>query len=454
MIWRKKSEIRPAFVGGAAQGMKRKVAWCAAEAAVVSVGIHLILLSFAGSMVVMNFVREKAAAFKGEHVERPVLEKRAVPLPVEIRDMQKKGPQPKVSGRIVSAAALPFTLPVMDLPEVSFGSAGSSTDSLNLSSRSMPGGLDFGVTGVNFFGTRSSGEKMVFILDASRQMMEDAKGGYFTYRFAKDKIHQMVDAMPSATLFNVMVYNDQNVDMFRPQPVPATQANRDALKVWLEPVNRDPHNVGQVSAGYRPSTVYRSAISGSVRHWLKAVQAAMEQTADNIFVLCAGYGRYSVSGPRPAVERDEQRMAEYRAKLDALNDRARKMLEAENQAREAKGLPPKIVYDWNSYVTEELRLVFPDAPPATLAGSAPADRQPEELVIEHMDMVWSTHYTPQELMPPRVHFVYLIAQDSSLHTGYLDIMALKKTAQFFRGDFEFLRGAKTMQNLLIGNRTL
>ena len=449
------SKKRPERSHGADWAMKRKAAVCATEAAVISIALHLLLLSFAGSMVILRFVREQAVAFKSENVERTALEKRAVQLPVKIQEMQKSGPRPNVKTRIVSATASPFTLPSMTLPESSYKIADSGEVPQSLSSHGMPSSLDIGITGVNFFGTRSSGEKFVFILDASKQMMEDAKGGYTTYKFAKDKIHQLVNAMPAATLFNVMVYNDSNVDMFRPQPVPATQAHRDALKAWLVPINSDPYHVGQVASKYRSPYVYHSDIGGAARGWLKAVQAAMEQTADNIFVLCASFGRYSISAPQSSVKRDEGRMEEYRAKLKAVNEKATQAFEAENEARASKGLPPKIIYDWNHYMIQELHLVLPDSPPAIGAGvSQAADRLPEDLVLDHMDAVWSYNYTPKELAAPRVNFVYLIAADASLSEGYLDITALRKMADAFRGDFEFLRGAKTMKNLTRYNQQL
>ncbi len=435
--------------------MKRKITRCAIEAGVVSIGIHLLLLFFAGSVVVWRVAHRQATAFKSENFQPPKPADRALQLPVKVQLMQKKGSRPKVTSRVVSAAASHFTLPSMEVPDASFKLADNGEALQSLNSRGLPGGLDLGVTGVNFFGTRSKGEKMVFILDASRQMMEDAKGGYYTYKYAKDKIHRLVDAMPAATLFNVMAYNDSSVDMFRPQPVPATQANRDALKTWIALINSDPHSVGKVSSNYRSTFTYKSDIGGRARHWLKAVQAAMEQTADNIFVLCAGFGRYSASSARSddppgEVERDEKRLAEYREKVAAVNERALKAFNAENTARAKKGLPPKIVYDWNDYMTQELRLVMPDPPPSTGAGggggASPPD--PGKLVLDHMDAVVARHYTPQKIMPPRVHFVYLVAADASLSEGYIDLAALEKTADAFRGDFELLRGAKTMKNLI------
>jgi hypothetical protein len=443
---------RAAVPGGP---LNRKIRICATEAAVLSIGIHLLLIFCAGSMVIWRVTREKEAAFKSENIERPKPEEdRAAQLPVKIDEFQRSGAKSRMAGRIVTAVERPFALPATGLPEMKFEAAGSVADSLSLSSHSLPGGLDLGVTGVNFFGTRSSGEKMVFILDASKQMMEDGKGGYYTYKFAKDKIHELVDAMPAATLFNVMVYNDTKVDMFRPQPVPATQANRDALKAWLAPINSDPRNVGQVSGKYRSAFEYPSEIGGGVRHWLQAVQAAMEQTADNIFVLCGGFGRYPVRQSGPAPVRDESKMAEYRARLKAVNEKATAAFNAENAARAAKGLPPKIVYNWNDYMTKELRIAMPEPPAVTSGGGGGRTIEPEKLVQDHLDAVWAAQYTPKELMPPRIHFVYLIAGNASMRDGYLDVTALRSTADAFRGDFELLRGAKTMKNLLQYNSSL
>lgn len=438
-------------VDGPGGAMRRKIAACAVEAAVISIGFHLLLLFFAGSLVILSVVRGPAAVFKGEKIDRPKPEPRAMQLPVKIQEMQKKGPQPKVTTRVVSAAALPFALPSMSLPETSYKLPDSGESLQSQRSRGMPGSLDIGVTGVNFFGTRAKGEKIVFILDASKQMMEDAKGGYTTYKFAKDKVYHLVDAMPAATLFNVMVYNDSNVDMFRPQPVPATQENRNALKEWLAPINSNPNDVGRVASKYRSSFVYESDIGGGARGWLKAVQAAMEQTADTVFVLCASFGRQNaVRQPGAPAERDEKKMAEYREKLREVNEKARKAFDAENAARAARGLPPKIVYDWNEYMMQELRLVLPDPPVAigVQPGSGLPAKASEDLVLNHMDAVWSYHYTPKELLPPRVNFVYLVAADASMPRGNIDVLALRNIAEAFRGDFEFLRGAKTMKNLL------
>lgn len=435
----------------AEQAFRRRIAAYSYEAVLVSVLVHLLLAIFAGSSVLWDIIGKESVVFRGEKIERPVLEERIASLPVKLQELQRAKKPPKLVSRVESADRRRLAMPVMPLPEVGLKLADKNAEPVRVSSHSdMPGRLDMGVSGVNFFGVRSKGEKIIFILDASKQMMEDAKGGYNTYRYAKDKIHQMVDKMPPATLFNVLVYNDSNVDMFRGQLVPASQANRDALKQWLEPINSDPYNVGQVSRKYSSSVQYDSLTGSGARFWLRAVQAAMEQTADTIFVLCGGFGRYSAPGPRgERGEPDPKEMAEYREKLAALNEKAQKAFAAENAARSKRGLPPKIVYNWNNYMTQELRLTLPPYPavPGGGGGGGP-QMTPEEVVLDHLDAVWATQYTARELAAPRLNFVYLIARDAATQREYDDIQSLKHIANDFRGEFEFLRGEKTMKNLL------
>lgn len=425
--------------------LKRKVTTCSVEAAVLSVVIHLLLFFFGGSAVLWSSVIKPSIEFKGEKIKHAELEKRTEPLPVHIQKPQRKLPPPNVT-RIVSTSTAPR--PIQSFPSFEFGfnRAGSTLRERNLQRSAVPAKLDIGVSGVNFFGARSKGEKLVFILDASKQMMEDKKGGYTTYKFAKDELHQMVDGMPSATLFNVMVYSGRNITMFRPQVVPATPENRSALKDWLAPINSDPYNVAHVDREYRPSITYSSYLGSRVRYWLQAVQAAMEQRADAIFVLCGGFGSYNVpfSDDESSGAPDPEKMEEYREKLAAVREKAEKIFDAENAARAKKGLPPKIVYDWNRYMRDELHLSMPAYPSGR---SSSPSRGPLGVVLDHMDAVCEFQYAAEKIQLPRVNFVYLVAKDSGLQREYDDTVMLNHIADEFRGSFKLLRGSRTMKNL-------
>ena len=94
-----------------ARSMKRKVVACSTEAAIISLGIHLLLFLFAGSTVLLSFASKQAVAFKSENIERAKPARRVDQLPVNIQEMQKKGPQPRMVDRVVSASMGSVNLP-------------------------------------------------------------------------------------------------------------------------------------------------------------------------------------------------------------------------------------------------------------------------------------------------------------------------------------------------------
>ena len=297
MMFNKKSKKSEST--GSADVLKKKTLVCSSEAAAISIGIHILLLVFAGSIVAIKYVQKRDAAFTGENISRPKLERRQLEMPVKVQNLQRKSSRPKVTSRMASVSQTSFSLPDMaGLGDIggSFDRSGSGERSL--SSMGAAGSLGFGISGVNFFGAKSTGEKMVFIIDASKSMLEDRKGGYFTYIFAKNRIMEMIDGMSSATLFNVMAYARERVVMFKNELVPATPANREAFKKWFAPLNSSPENVANLNdlGNFYQARLYEdSEIDNDLQDWVLPVQAAMEQKADNIFVLCGGYGWQGVS---------------------------------------------------------------------------------------------------------------------------------------------------------------
>lgn len=459
-----------------AVSMKKKTVFCSAEAAAVSIGIHLLLIIFAGSWIIFQHAKKEDAAFSGENISRPKLERRQLQMPVKMQNLQKKSQRPKVTSRIASASKTSFALPDMS----GLGSAGSglvregtSTAGRELSSMGAAGSLGFGVSSVNFFGARSKGEKLVFVIDASQTMMLDEKGGYNTYKFAKDKIFAMINGLQSATLFNVMVYGDQSnkrAVMFQSQLVPATPENREALKNWLEPLNSDPKAVGSLkemtSIAYVPAVKYDTMIGSEAKSWLETVQAAMEQGADNIFVLCAGWGQHVIGpegsqklGVDPAKEKEwllaqgwtPERIAAADKASAEFNKKVDEMLAAENKQRAANGLPPKIL-DYGArwrYVTKELKLTPPPSRPRYgIQALSGRNRYDQNEISSHLKKVYEDNYIPKKLSKPQIHFVRLIAEDDTAAVGDDDSVSLKRIATSFRGRYEFLRGAKTMENLI------
>jgi hypothetical protein len=454
--------------------LKKKAMVCSTEAAAISIGIHILLALLAGSVVAIKYVQKRDAAFVGENVSRPKLERRQLQMPVKVQNLQKKSRRPKITTRMASVSKASFSLP----DTAGLGHVGGGFDrgggSRSLSSMGAAGSLGFGISGINFFGVRSKGEKIVFVIDTSEAMMDDAKGGYNTYQFAKEKIHSMVDGMRSATLFNVILYSENDsvrsvggdaVILFRKNLVPATPENRQALKQWLATVNdnsRAAGKIGKMQTAYRPPHPYESTIESDAQTWLKAVQAGMEGSADNIFVLCAGWGDHRISDEKRAVmfgitdearkkwleERGwpQQKIDDWNKERAAISRKAREILAEENRKRRQRGLPEKVVSSMWDYMTKELKLEMPAGPPVYTGTSTDRNIFTYNInqVLEHLDAVYKFNYLPKKLSKPSVHFVQLIAEDAPDSKP----AELKTIVSKYRGDCEILRGAKIMENLI------
>lgn len=463
----------------AAGSLKKKSVFCSAEAALISVAVHVLLLLFAGSIVAIRYAQKQDASFAGENVERPKLERRQLQMPVKVQNLQKKSQKPKVTSRMATAAPSSFALPDLAGMGLSGQDGGfaraEAADSAgrDLSKLGASGSLGFGVSSVNFFGARSSGEKMVFIINASKLMLEDRKGGYMTYQFVKDRIHQMISGMKAATLFNVVVYNERHhVAIFSPNLIPASEDAKKRLLAWLAQINSDPAKAGVIPANYNPKVVYESDVANDARSWLKAIQAGMEQGADNLFVLCAGWEWHSISaaqreklfGMTPAAlkkfreERGwpQSRVDAHTKKWNEYLARGRELLAKENEARAKAGQPPKIVQDWRNYVYEDLRFPRLEGPPHQIEGGGSLHSYRIEHILNHLAAVYQYNYIPKKLDRPKLHFVALIDEDgqslaSGSHgVGSEGMALLRRVASEYRGGFEYLRGAKTVE-MLLGN---
>ena len=457
--------------------LKGKALVCSTEAAAISVGIHVLLIIFAGSIVAMKYVQKRDAAFAGENIARPKLERRELQMPVKVQNLQKKSRRPKVTSRMASVSQASFALPDM----LGMGDIGGGFDrsggGRSLSSMGAAGSLGFGIAPINFFGAKSQGEKIVFIVDAGKGMMEPHKGGYFTFQYAKDRLGKMIDRMSSATLFNAMAYDNNETVMFRSKLVPANPANRAALKKWIAPLNADANNVDNLDdlpGRYDAPKDYDNDRIKTPYAWIRPVQAAMEQKADNIFVLCSGYGSQKADddvllemyGFESEAEWqlsqgwDAERLANVKRHNDGLIADAKKLVEEKNKELRAAGKPPLIIQNWSAHVASTLGWDWLHSP--SLVTKDHPYGVDGEWIIDYLEGVYEYNYLPDKLKKPAVHVVKLIASDGSGVDDYggdgdrytFRYTQLKKIPKAFRGEMELLRGADSIDDLLRSNKSL
>ena len=277
--------------------LKKKSRAVSFEAAAITLVFYILLFVFAGSIVVVRYIQKQNAEFtvsagssKQEHRQT-----RTSAQPEKMNETLR--PATKIVSRSVSMSAPAFVAPATDKPKsvssqkFSLSSARSGRDYSAISKR-----FGSGTPQVEFFGIRAEGEKFIFVIDASPGMLAPETGGVPAYAYIKETLRKTLAKMPAAVLYNVILYDGGKIYQFRPQPIPATKENSAALMAWIQPINRDTAHKGLTDKqnNYRRPEPYQTAVGADATSWLLALQSAFEQKADNVFIVCADWGRHSI----------------------------------------------------------------------------------------------------------------------------------------------------------------
>ncbi len=239
------------------------------------------------------------------------------------------------------------------------------------------GKLDITMPELNFFNTKSKGERILICVDAGSHLMNEERGGLDTYRVIREEIKKLVDALPGTVFFNIMMFEIRSGAMFDMYKsggalVPATDANKRGVASWIDPFNSSLQNIGVRSGNYTLKTQFLPQPPASNDYkWATAAnkyrvyQAALEHGADLIYILTTDWiDPDNIKRPWTESETDryrkqmekyeadterelkkagwtEEKQLEYdkqyaKARTEAIA-KARDWLEKENNRRKAKG---------------------------------------------------------------------------------------------------------------------
>ncbi len=312
---------------------------------------------------------------------------------------------------------------------------------------------------VNFFGLSGSGRRIVFIVDATPEMLVDEKGGMSAYNKVKEEIGTMLANLNRATHFNLLLYQGKELAAFRDEPVPGLPSNLRQAIEWLDPLNRDYDALG-LRGGFGPS----QAVSGrddlpiaavDVAHYTKAVQKALEWQASAIFCITVGYrGMNRVPTPEMLKKMAEMPRGnpgtvdprEQEAWQRAI-ERTREWLARENAARRENGLDPKVVVNFNQLVREITGASPPQRRGGDPGGAAMPSMPPvtPEDIERQVQILVKELYKAEGLDEPSLHMVLFLGEEEDL--ANTDEDHFKSLTRRNRGKLKILRGLAALRNV-------
>jgi hypothetical protein len=327
------------------------------SAAIISLGIHAVLVLVALSYVAVTVIKKEAKQFEAKPVSRPKMAIKKLQVPVR---MKPKRPKPKLRKNITVKARMDRKIPEFQMPEIAGikGGIGAMGDS----GLGGSGGVGFSMPEIEVFGVKSQGEKVFIILDSSPEIMADAMGGIPAYTIIKNELVRILDGLPATALFNIIVYDRSRSFMLFPKMVSASSANVAMVDQWLKPLNAVRPGMGSKeygvdtlgSGGRQNNDDMRIGVFQQQREWYRPAMLAMKQQADAVFLLTSWWGnQWHYKEARDTSWDNSSAGRRWKESYE----KAKEMLAEENRKRAEDGQPPRVIRDapW-----EMNRIYFPD----------------------------------------------------------------------------------------------
>jgi len=439
---------------------KRKMNPMLLNVLLISVGVHAIALFILGSITVYKYIIPDEAAFE----EPAVVVEEQPPPDVKIEIKQQAAPQEQSmqSLRMKQVGNIAVTSVDVNLPDmqdsftVSAGVGGFGGGSLLGGTR---GSIGIGMSDVSVFGIDARAERILFVIDANREMVTDAKGGLNSYKVIKDEITDMVGNLSAGTLFNVMIADRRNNKVFKPQLVPAGQEVHQQIIQWLAPINANANNPGLEGArGVSRDRLQTFAdldinkdMSWSGHRGNETAymtQIALEQEVDAIFFI-TGYHRGFEQLRRRLTEREEadwqrivtsrkyiDQLAEHQKEVPLMQKRINDAMAKINEDRKKKGQPPRVLAQRYGVYSNagELDLKWETPHPGWMPYHSHKSREVEGYFKDLVEVL----YTDKGGIKPSLNVVLFLAGDEEMRKDWED--QLDDYVDFFRGKYRIIRG--------------
>lgn len=255
------------------------------SAMLVSIIIHALIFFIAGTFVAVEVIQRSETKFQGKQIVRPKMKLKKLHVPVKI-EKKVRQQAPKLSQRVTATARVNTKSTNFKMPEI--GGFGGGSIGVDLSGASLGGSLGFATTQLNVFGLKSTGEKILFILDTSRNMLIDEIGGIPAYKIIKDELINLIEGLPPTALFNVIIFDHTDARAFSRDLSQASDANIQKLKKWIKPLNSSKSRFGfstLASPGISVQFEPLPPIPNIQRGWPAGLTYAVKKGVESIYWL-------------------------------------------------------------------------------------------------------------------------------------------------------------------------
>lgn len=454
---------------------KRKMNPMLLNVLLISGGVHGLALFILGSFTVYKYIIPDEAQF-----EEPAAVVEEVPPPeVKIEIKQKPPPQEQAMQNLrmkqvgnITVTSVDVNLPDMqDSFTVSSGIGGFGGGSLLGGTR---GSIGIGMSDISVFGLKTRAERILFVIDTSRQMVTDAKGGLNSYKVIKDEITDMVGNLSTGTLFNVMLQDRRKTILFKPQLVSAGAEVHQELAQWIAPSNSNANRPGLegVSGASRPKLTTMPAdhqiqeglgFSGNRGNETAFItQVALEQGVDAIFLI-TGYHRGMERIRRKPTEREDEewqrkinatsykgQLAKHNIERPIMEKRIQAKLAKQNAERKAKGLPERVLAQRHGIYSNarELELKWETPHP----GWQPPYYINERETEKYFNNIVKSLYTNKGATEPSINVILFLAGDEDFRDDWKK--SLDRYVRSFSGKNRIIRGEKEIQSARSAKETV
>ncbi len=408
-------------------------------AAGVGILVHVVLIFLLGVLVIVMPSPPSAEITALTNVEdvqeKPETKKIVVPQPAPATAAVARPTTSAITAVGISAVSLPefdFQAPAEAVTEV------ATTD---LGSTFSPAFAAKGTVEVNFFGIKSKGKRIAFLIEAERLMLTDPKGGIPAYEIVKEEIANMISKFGVQTTFNVLMFDGTHLSAFSEKPVPGTSANMASIRDWLSPVNREYEKLGLAKIGYprlMPTREIEPIPTNKLSGYMLAIQYALESECDTAFIMTSGW-RHMRKYDTPEemekyyrqvrwTDRDEKKWQEAVVEAQAW-------LKKENEARKAKGVPQRVVRGIHEIVAEISPQVRRKPGPDIDA------EEREDQINNAMRVIYSSQKKPK----PQINFVMFIGKDEKTVPRLEHFENIARRAR--NGKVRILQGMEGLKNV-------